>query len=252
MHDRFTFSQERHDYYDMLQKANEAGDVSDKQRYYLMKYYKEKREKIQLVEEITLHHNEGLGDCTQQEERLQELFDLDEKRADEKDKGDLLFGQQFCQFFFSAFLVLVLLCSWFCTTIYFMYDFNHEDEHPGYEYVTFIHNVLFGLVTAVVIQELGEEASETSLYYRFLPTYRDQRRRRKEYQILNHLNIRRRGGVENLLRVWGDIVQFAKSYLMAIILWSTRLYIMCWIFLGAVSLAFGAIEGVDTDNPVSL
>lgn len=144
-HDRLKFSQERHDYYDMLQRAAEAGDVSDKQRYYLMKYYKEKREKVQLVEEIISHHEDGLGDCPQQEERLQELLDLDEKRADEKDKGDLLFGQQFMQFFFSAFLVLVLLCGWFCTTIYFMI----EEDWAGFDYVTFIHNVLFGLVTAV-------------------------------------------------------------------------------------------------------
>mmetsp|Transcript_19043 Transcript_19043/g.32450 ORF Transcript_19043/g.32450 Transcript_19043/m.32450 type:complete len:97 (+) Transcript_19043:1549-1839(+) len=59
------------------------------------------------------------------------------------------------------------------------------DKHAGFEYVTFINNVLFGLVTAVVIQELGEEAAETSLYYRFLPTYREQRKRQREHRILN-------------------------------------------------------------------
>jgi len=253
--DSLKFSQERHDYYDMLQEAAETGQVTDKQRYHLRKYYKEKREKMCLVEEITSNHYEGLGDSTEQEERLQELLDLEEKSADKKDKDDLLFGQQFCQFFFSAFLVLVLLASWFGTTVYFMMEFLWEKElegrepHPGFEYVTFINNVLFGLVTAVVIQELGEEATETSLYYRFLPTYRDQRRRRKEYQILNRCYATRdfKGRV---MRYWGNIVQFTKTYLMMIILWSTRLYIMCWIFLGAVSLAFGAIAGVDTSNPL--
>eukprot|EP00985_Skeletonema_marinoi_P020614 scaffold12321_cov115-Skeletonema_marinoi.AAC.1 len=253
--DSLKFSQERHDYYDMLQEAAETGQVTDKQRYHLRKYYKEKREKMCLVEEITSNHYEGLGDSTEQEERLQELLDLDEKNADKKDKDDLLFGQKFCQFFFSAFLVLVLLASWFGTTVYFMMEFLWEKElegrepHPGFEYVTFINNVLFGLVTAVVIQELGEEATETSLYYRFLPTYRDQRRRRKEYQILNRCYATRdfKGRV---MRYWGNIVQFTKTYLMMIILWSTRLYIMCWIFLGAVSLAFGAIAGVDTSNPL--
>ena len=173
--DSLKFSQERHDYCDMLQAAAESGQVTDKQRYHLRKYYKEKREKMCLIEEITSNHYEGLGESTEQEERLQELLDLDEKNADKKDKDDLLFGQKFCQFFFSAFLVLVLLASWFGTTVYFMMEFSWEKEsgkhHEGFEYVTFINNVLFGLVTAVVIQELGEEASETSLYYRFLPTY---------------------------------------------------------------------------------
>eukprot|EP00577_Skeletonema_sp_RCC1716_P003307 CAMPEP_0113391290 /NCGR_PEP_ID=MMETSP0013_2-20120614/10630_1 /TAXON_ID=2843 ORGANISM="Skeletonema costatum, Strain 1716" /NCGR_SAMPLE_ID=MMETSP0013_2 /ASSEMBLY_ACC=CAM_ASM_000158 /LENGTH=1015 /DNA_ID=CAMNT_0000274521 /DNA_START=75 /DNA_END=3123 /DNA_ORIENTATION=- /assembly_acc=CAM_ASM_000158 len=260
-HDRFMFSRESHDYYDMLQKAAESGYVTDVQRYHLMKYYKEDKEKMCLIEEITSHHHDGLGDSAQQEKRLQEMLAKDEEKADEKDKGDLLFGQEFCQFFFSAFLVLVLLASWFGTTVYFMLQFLWEkeylakggepekyDKHAGFEYVTFINNVLFGLVTAVVIQELGEEASETSLYYRFLPTYRKQRRRQKEYQILNRIATRDFKG--RVMRYWGNIVQFTKTYLMMIILWSTRLYIMCWIFLGAVSLAFGAIAGVDTSNPL--
>mmetsp|Transcript_12943 Transcript_12943/g.26167 ORF Transcript_12943/g.26167 Transcript_12943/m.26167 type:complete len:994 (-) Transcript_12943:1104-4085(-) len=260
-HDRFMFSRESHDYYDMLQKAAESGYVTDVQRYHLMKYYKEDKEKMCLIEEITSHHHDGLGDSAQQEKRLQEMLAKDEEKADEKDKGDLLFGQEFCQFFFSAFLVLVLLASWFGTTVYFMLQFLWEkeylakggepekyDKHAGFEYVTFINNVLFGLVTAVVIQELGEEATETSLYYRFLPTYRKQRRRQKEYQILNRIATRDFKG--RVMRYWGNIVQFTKTYLMMIILWSTRLYIMCWIFLGAVSLAFGAIAGVDTSNPL--
>jgi len=37
---------------------------------------------------------------------------------------------------------------------------------------------------------------------------------------------------------------------MSVILWSTRLYIIFWICLGAASLAFGAIAGVDTSNPL--
>eukprot|EP00985_Skeletonema_marinoi_P002852 scaffold1171_cov144-Skeletonema_marinoi.AAC.7 len=235
-HDRFMFSRESHDYYDMLQKAAESGYVTDVQRYHLMKYYKEDKEKMCLIEEITSHHHDGLGDSTQQEKRLQEMLAKDEEKADEKDKGDLLF-------------------------VYFMLQFLWEkeylakggepekyDKHAGFEYVTFINNVLFGLVTAVVIQELGEEASETSLYYRFLPTYRKQRRRQKEYQILNRIATRDFKG--RMMRYWGNMVQFTKTYLMMIILWSTRLYIMCWIFLGAVSLAFGAIAGVDTSNPL--
>ncbi len=35
---------------------------------------------------------------------------------------------------------------------------------------------------------------------------------------------------------------------MAVVLWSTRLYIIFWIILGAISLAFGVIQDLDTSN----
>eukprot|EP00985_Skeletonema_marinoi_P029826 scaffold29257_cov77-Skeletonema_marinoi.AAC.2 len=234
--DSLKFPQERHDYYDMLQEAAESGDVTDVQRYHLRKYYKEKREKMTLIDEITSNHYDGLGDSTQQEERLQELLDLDEQKADEKDKEKLLFKQKFFQFYFSASLSMKERKS--------LAEGKEFDEHPGFDYVTFIHNVLFGLVSAVVIQELGEEASETSLYCRFLPTYREQRKRRKEYQILN-LETR-----SPLHRCWGALKQRLKTVIMWVILWSTRAYIICWICLGAASLAFAAIAGMDTSNPL--
>ena len=252
--DSLKFPQERHDYYDMLQEAAESGDVTDVQRYHLRKYYKEKREKMSLIDEITSNHYDGLGDSTEQEKRLQELLDLDEQKADEKDEEKLLFKQKFFQFYFSASLVLTLLWFWLGTTIFFMMQFmkerkslaegNEFEEHPGFDYVTFIHNVLFGLVSAVVIQELGEEATETSLYCRFLPTYREQRKRRKESQILN-LETR-----SPLHRCWGTVKQRLKTIIMWVILWSTRAYIICWICLGAASLAFAAIAGMDTSNPL--
>ncbi len=90
-HEVLNFSQERHDYYDMLQKAAKSGDVTDKQRYHLLKYM-EKREKMSLIEEITSHHYEGLGDSTLKEDRLRELLHRDEQNADEEDERDLFFG----------------------------------------------------------------------------------------------------------------------------------------------------------------
>lgn len=42
-------------------------------------------------------------------------------------------------------------------------------------YTTFIHNIVFGLVTAVVVQQLGDNSdSKSSLYARFLPIYQRQ------------------------------------------------------------------------------
>jgi hypothetical protein len=51
---------------------------------------------------------------------------------------------------------------------------------PPNNYSVFIHNITFGLVTAVVIQELGEELKKTSLYYRFLPIYEELLNRLKK------------------------------------------------------------------------
>ncbi len=109
--DSLKFPQEKHDYYDLIQKAAEAGDVTSEQRYHLMEFYN-KRDKMQLIEGIELSHYEGHGDSTLEEGRLHELLQQDEEKAEEKEQVDLLFDQQFCTFYFSAFLAFVLLWFW--------------------------------------------------------------------------------------------------------------------------------------------
>jgi len=244
--DRLTFSQEKQDYYEMLEKALEAGDVTAEQRYNLLQYM-ERREKMSLIEEITSQHDEGLGENSLQESRLKELLQRDEKNSEEKVKNDLLFYQHYCQFFFSALLVLVLLASWTGTTCYLMKD-HLEPDAGDIEYVMFVHNVVFGLVTAVVIQELGEEAKETSLYYRFVDTYRDHIRRSNEFRFQNDHSLS--GWSGKVMRYWLRMIEWGKTSVMAVVLWSTRLYIIFWIILGAASLAFGAIEDLDSSNPL--
>ena len=275
--DSLRFPQERYDYYDMIQKAVDSGDVSNEQRYHLRKYYEERREKMSLMEEITINHYEGLGDTSQQEERLHEMLREDDRRADEQNEEKLLFSQQFYQFYFSATLVLTLLYFWYGTTIWFMIQYLREsraianamedgrqleeslspslsfspsEERPGYEYVAFVHNVLFGLVSAVVIQELGEESTKKrGLYYRFLPTYREKRKRQKEYQIRRNLETTQDCKSKSR-RLVGYIFYLLDTWFVSIILISTASYIIIWIILGCVSLAFAAINGLDTNNPL--
>jgi hypothetical protein len=103
----------------------------------------------------------------------------------------------------------------------------------------FYSQCIFGLVTAVVIQELGEEATEASLYYRFLPTYREQSRRQRERRILNPWP-----------KSFNDLWQIIVTLLMWVIFWSTRIYTLVWICTGTLSLGFGAIKGIDTSNPL--
>jgi len=64
--DSLNFSQERHDYYDMLERAAELGVMTEELRFHLLKSM-ETREEMALIEEINSHHNKGLGDSTLQE-----------------------------------------------------------------------------------------------------------------------------------------------------------------------------------------
>ena len=107
-------------------------------------------------------------------------------------------------------------------------------------------NVVFGLVTAVVIQELGEEARETSLYYRFLDTYREQIRRSKDDRFRNESILTGYSG--KVMQYWYRFIEWGKTRVMGLVLWSTRLYIISWIILGVASLTFGAIKRLDPSN----
>ena len=79
--------------------------------------------------------------------------------------------------------------------------------------------------TAVVIQELGEEAKETSLYYRFLGTYREQVRRSAEYRYRNQLSLT--GFRGNVKRVWYILLEYGKTRLVS---HSFSLYCSCYHF----------------------
>ena len=118
-----------------------------------------------------------------------------------------------------------------------------NEQHPGFEYIAFVHNVLFGLVSAVAIQELGEEPSHTSLYHRFLPTLQEKLRRRRAYRI-------RRNWETSIMSRWRLTLLFIDVYVTLIILQLIRYYILLWIFLGCASLAFAAVGGLDTSNPL--
>ena len=124
---KLKLSQEEVDFDDMLQKAAEAGSVTEEQRYHLLQHIK-KREKIDLITEIVNEREEGTGETSQKEDKLGKMLQRDLEEDDEEGKEDLLFYQRFCQFFFSALLVLVLLGAWTMTTIYLMKE--HKAPTP--------------------------------------------------------------------------------------------------------------------------
>jgi len=246
--DSLKLSQENHDYFDILHQAVEAGSVTEEQRYQLRQHYKGRREKMELIQEI----NEGAGDSSFQEERLGEIFEEEAANDHEKSALDLLFFQKYYQFFFSALIVYALLGFWCASTVFFMFKHSAtcECKHfEGSETTEFIHNIVFGLVTAVVIQELGEDLKETSLYRRFLGTYRERWNRSKEHRFKNKLLVRSKE--RNVLhRVLSRLRGACEDVFTSLILNSTRIYILTWILLGIVSVVFGAIKGLETSNPL--
>ena len=94
-------------YYDILRNATESGNVSPKDRYLLQQHYR-KMKKMSLIEEIHSNKEEGIGDSSQQEKELKKILEREAEEEDERAGEDLMEGQQFCQYFFSAILVSLL------------------------------------------------------------------------------------------------------------------------------------------------
>ena len=113
-------------------------------------------------------------------------------------------------------------------------------------------NVLFGLVTSVVIQELGEEQKDTSLYNRFLPIYREELENAKGLTFQSVLNKNISFSCRNLCYkingVYKTVMVLFRLALTWIILYSTRIYILIWICCGAVSLVFGVHADAAPDS----
>ncbi len=284
--DVLRMSEEKQDYFDILQEAVEAGSLTEEQRYHLRQHYKGRREKMELIQEI--NEGSGSGDNSFQESRLNEIFEEEAARDKNKIKDDLEFTQKHCQFVLSALVAYGLLGIWIYTMWWFSANpLRFEDDYDEvrlakdtnitawqerlenaseserkflsaisgrasisemYEYYTFVHNVVFGLVTAVVVQELGEEMKETGLYYRFLETYKKRYERSKEYKFRASLKIRRRCSscrdvFQQISGWWIWLKECCKNGLTRMILWSTRIYIITWIVCGFISLFFGAVLG---------
>ena len=251
-YDELKASKERTDYLDMLQIAVEDGSISQEHRYRLRQHYNGRKEKMELIQEIGM----GSGDTSYQEERLNEILQK-EAESDKHEKAEyLLFIQNFCQFFFSALVVYVLLIIWVGTILYFMIQV--DDYDPGSEdntYAIFIHNITFGLVTAVVIQELGEEMKETSLYSRFLPVYEERLKRSKETRFQNWLKLRSisfrcRNSCYKLSGLCIAFWEISKDIFTWLILMSARVFILTWITWGAVSLCYGVGMNLEATNPL--
>jgi hypothetical protein len=278
--DRLKQCKEKKEYYDMLEAAAEDGVVTEMDRCRLRQHFSGRREKIELIQEI----NEGVGGIRFQEKRLGEIIE-EEAATDRREKArDVMFSQKFCQFYFCALIAYLLLWCWVGTGIHFVvvsegwndwyqqvYNMLYRSPTPTpvptpspaatpkptppNDYMIFIHNITFGLVTAVVIQELGEEVKKTSVYHRFLPVYEKLLDRLKKKRFRAELERRSRrhcccGYWGIFVWLWEIVSGFVLHVLTWFILYSTRFYIFFWIVFGAFCLIFGIATNLKSESPI--
>ncbi len=96
-----------------------------------------------------------------------------------------------------------------------------------------------------MVKELDDEAKETSLYDRFLPTYRDERRRQKERRIIN-----RRNASSSCLEVRERFKTILVSLSLQLII-SSQDHILIYSFLHRCGLSYGRQERISFSGSVS-
>ena len=249
--DTLELSQERQDYYDMLQAVAEDGAVAEVDRYRLKEHYEgRRREKMDLILEIM----EGSGDKSFQEKRLREIGWEEASSDGDKKAADLIFFQKYNQFFYSTLVAYVLLLCWVATTGIFISDVFTRDPILEHDYGIFIHNITFGLTTAVVIAELGEEAKQTSVHSRFQEIYKEQLQRSKNNIFQAKLKLRKRSPGWRTVKFiewrWVWLQEKIRNILTGLILNSTRRFILTWVFFGTISLGFGVFGDLRPTNPL--
>ena len=101
-----------------------------------------------------------------------------------------------------------------------------------------VHNILFGLVTAVVVAQLAssddtDNSNTTTLYARFAAVMEESKMEKGSQKIAE-----------------GRWKYFLWSFGKKLVLYSTRIYVITWNLAGAISLVFGAYAGREYAGPV--
>ncbi len=188
-------AREKKDAHDMLERVSEDGTVTDEVRYRLRQHFDGRREKMDLIQAI----NEGTGDTPFLEERLNQIFKDEAEDQRRNEEESLFFVKEYYHFVLSALVAYMILSIWAGLTIYFIVFAIASDDwkrdrvqNLREDYQVDVNNIAYGLVTAVVVKELNEEATdnESSLYNRFLATYKKRLEQSKVIRFENWLRLR--------------------------------------------------------------
>ena len=103
-----------------------------------------------------------------------------------------------------------------------------------------VHNITFGLITAVVISQLGETSEDSGLYKSFEPVRNQQKDKLRAISL--------EGSHHG--RMWYSCEVFLSSIFELLIIYSTRFYIILWIVVGFVCLICGAYLSEFRSGPI--
>ncbi len=191
----------------------------------------------------------------------------------EIEKDVLQESRQWCRYVLGAILAYILIALFLFTVIWFLvriFDARCDtllsvDELPGLNYnssdtaeqwaiqeecaalfrrpLSTVHNITFGLVTAVVTFQLGEVTAKSSsgLYAHFEPIKRERETRRRQdvYNNASHFFFLSRATSACWDSFWYNAIVF-----------SPRVFVLMWIWCGLVCLIVGSILGPERSGPI--
>lgn len=226
-----------------------------------LKKHLEKKELMEMIEKLQKESGDISDEDQQKLRKLLIEHEADKKRG--KDKIQDL-GQEKVWYRYVAGVVLAfaLLVLWVGTTVFFLYNIfdskcnglkpidkginaTEIEKHKICEELFAsslgtVHNITFGLITAVVISQLGETSEDSGLYKSFEPVRNQQKAKLRAISL--------EGSHHG--RMWYSCEVFLSSIFELLIIYSTRFYIILWIVVGFVCLICGAYLSEFRSGPI--
>ena len=227
---------------------------------HLQKHLKEK-ELMEMIEKL----QKQSGDISDEDQnKLRTLLQRHETETKLANKQIKDLGQEKVWYRYVAGVILAfaLLVLWVGTTVFFLYNIfdskcnglkpidkginateieKHEIcEELFASSLGTVHNITFGLITAVVISQIGETSEDSGLYKSFEPVRNQQKDKFRAISLEG----------SHHERMWYSCEAFLSSIFELLIIYSTRFYIILWIVVGFVCLICGAYLSEFRSGPI--
>ena len=226
-----------------------------------LKKHLEKKELMEMIEKLQKESGDISDEDQQKLRKLLIEHEADKKRGKDKIQ-DLGQEKVWYRYVAGVILAFALLVLWVGTTVFFLYNIfdskcnglkpidkginaTEIEKHKICEELFAsslgtVHNITFGLITAVVISQLGETSEDSGLYKSFEPVRNQQKDKLRAISL--------EGSHHG--RMWYSCEVFLSSIFELLIIYSTRFYIILWIVVGFVCLICGAYLSEFRSGPI--
>ncbi len=266
----------------IMKKIIKHGKIDPKQRHQLQNYLKDKPV-VDQIHDVLEKVEQGVLDDDSMVQPVDALMNLltshgekeDKEFRDkaENEKDVLQESRQWCRYVLGAILAYILILLFLFTVIWFLvriFDASCDTLLPVNELpnknstdvdsikqwavqeecaalfrrpLSTVHNITFGLVTAVVTFQLGEVTAKSTsgLYAHFQPIKREReaRRRKDVYNSASHFFFLSKATSACWDSFWYNAIVF-----------SPRVFVLMWILCGLVCLIVGSILGPERSGPI--